>query len=79
MIGNVDNMLRPILVGLETKLPDARVLLTTLRSLSAFGFNGFIIGPIAAALILARENGSGAAARHPRDGERAIVAAATRH
>lgn len=53
VIGNVDNVLRPILVGRETKLPDALVLLTTLGGLSAFGFNGLIIGPIAAALFLA--------------------------
>ncbi len=53
VIGNIDNVLRPVLVGRETKLPDALVLLTTLGGLSAFGFNGLIIGPIAAALFLA--------------------------
>lgn len=53
LIGNVDNVLRPVLVGRDTKLPGALVLLTTLGGLSAFGFSGLIIGPIAAALFLA--------------------------
>ena len=53
VIGNVDNVLRPALVGRDTKLPGALVLLTTLGGLAAFGFSGLIIGPIVAALFLA--------------------------
>ncbi len=52
VIGNIDNVLRPVLVGRQTELPDALVLLTTLGGLSAFGFGGLVIGPIAAALFL---------------------------
>lgn len=56
VIGSLDNILRPILVGRETKMPDALVLLTTLGGLTTFGFNGLIIGPIAAAMFLAAWN-----------------------
>lgn len=50
VIGLVDNFLRPILVGRDTKLPDYLVLLSTLGGLVLFGFNGFVIGPLIAAL-----------------------------
>jgi predicted PurR-regulated permease PerM len=53
VIGLVDNVLRPILVGKETQLPDYLVLLATLGGLSAFGLNGFVIGPVIAALFIA--------------------------
>lgn len=52
VIGSVDNVLRPILIGRETKIPDALVLVTTLGGLDAFGFNGLLIGPVAAALFI---------------------------
>jgi predicted PurR-regulated permease PerM len=53
VIGLVDNVLRPILVGKETQLPDYLVLIATLGGLSAFGLNGFVIGPVIAALFIA--------------------------
>ncbi len=53
VIGLSDNILRPILVGRDTKLPDWLVLLSTLGGLIAFGINGFVIGPLIAALFLA--------------------------
>jgi predicted PurR-regulated permease PerM len=53
VIGLVDNVLRPILVGKETKLPDYLVLIATLGGLAAFGLNGFVIGPVIAAVFLA--------------------------
>jgi len=52
VIGSIDNVLRPILIGRETKIPDWLVLLTTLGGLAAFGFNGLLIGPVVAALFL---------------------------
>ncbi|MEG3175930.1 AI-2E family transporter [Sphingomonas sp. RB3P16] len=52
VIGSVDNILRPILIGRETAIPDALVLLTTLGGVASFGFNGLVIGPVAAALFL---------------------------
>jgi predicted PurR-regulated permease PerM len=52
VVGLVDNVLRPILVGRETKMPDYLVLLATLGGLAAFGLSGFVAGPIIAALFL---------------------------
>jgi predicted PurR-regulated permease PerM len=52
LIGLVDNLLRPILVGRETEMPDYLVLLATLGGLSVFGLAGFVAGPIVAALFL---------------------------
>ena len=56
VIGLVDNLLRPILVGRDTKMPDYLILLATLGGLTAFGVSGFVIGPILAALCLAGWN-----------------------
>ena len=53
VIGLVDNVLRPILVGKETRLPDYLVLIATLGGLAVFGLNGFVIGPVIAALFIA--------------------------
>ena len=52
VIGLVDNLLRPILVGREARMPDYLVFLSTLGGLQLFGVNGFILGPAAAALFL---------------------------
>ena len=53
IIGMVDNVLRPILVGKETRMPDYIVLISTLGGLGIFGINGFILGPVIAALFMA--------------------------
>jgi predicted PurR-regulated permease PerM len=53
IIGLVDNLLRPILVGRETRMPDFVVLIATLAGLELFGLNGFIVGPVIAALFIA--------------------------
>jgi predicted PurR-regulated permease PerM len=53
VIGLVDNVLRPILVGKETRMPDYLVLIATLGGLAVFGLNGFVIGPVIAAMFLA--------------------------
>ena len=53
VIGLVDNVLRPILVGKDTKMPDWLVLISTLGGMAIFGFNGFVIGPVIAALFIA--------------------------
>ena len=52
VIGLVDNLLRPILVGRDTRMPDYLVLLSTLGGLTVFGASGFVIGPVIAALFL---------------------------
>lgn len=53
VIGLADNVLRPILVGRDTKLPDYLVLFSTLGGISLLGINGFVLGPLIAALFLA--------------------------
>jgi len=53
VIGSIDNVLRPILVGRDTRLPDYVVLITTLGGISVFGINGVIIGPAIAAMFVA--------------------------
>jgi len=52
VIGLIDNLLRPVLVGRDTRMPDYLILLSTLGGLAMFGISGFIIGPIIAALFL---------------------------
>lgn len=53
VVGLVDNLLRPVLVGKDTKMPDYLVLISTLGGLEIYGINGFVIGPLIAALFLA--------------------------
>lgn len=53
VIGMIDNVLRPILVGKDTKLPDWLILLSTLGGISVFGINGFVLGPLIAAMFIA--------------------------
>ena len=52
LVGTADNVLRPILVGKDTKMPDVLILLSTLGGLGLFGAAGIIVGPIVAALFL---------------------------
>ncbi|MDA8453196.1 AI-2E family transporter [Acidovorax sp. GBBC 3334] len=53
VIGLVDNVLRPVLVGKDTKMPDYIVLISTLGGMALFGLTGFVIGPVIAALFIA--------------------------
>lgn len=53
IIGLADNFLRPILAGKDTKMPDYVVLISTLGGIAPFGLNGFVIGPVIAAVFIA--------------------------
>lgn len=53
VIGLTDNLLRPILVGKDTRLPDYVVMISTLGGMSVFGINGFVVGPAIAAMFIA--------------------------
>ena len=53
VIGMIDNLLRPILVGKDTRLPDYVIMITTLGGMAVFGLNGFVIGPVIAAMAAA--------------------------
>ncbi|MGL6112359.1 MAG: AI-2E family transporter, partial [Rubrivivax sp.] len=53
VIGLVDNVLRPMLVGKDTRLPDYLVMITTLGGIAVFGINGLVLGPAIAAMFIA--------------------------
>ncbi|KLI64565.1 AI-2E family transporter [Aurantiacibacter marinus] len=67
IIGMADNVLRPILVGRDTGIPDWLILISTLGGIAAMGLAGIVVGPMAAGLFLAgwsilyhaRESGTG--------------------
>lgn len=52
VVGTVDNVLRPKLVGNDTQLHELLIFFSTLGGLLMFGFMGFVIGPIIAALFV---------------------------
>jgi predicted PurR-regulated permease PerM len=52
VVGTIDNVLRPILVGKDAKMPDLLILVGTLGGLFLFGPIGFIVGPIVCGLFL---------------------------
>lgn len=52
VISVVDNLVRPTLVGKDTKMPDYLVLVSTLGGISVFGINGFVLGPVIAAIFI---------------------------
>ena len=53
VIGMADNLLRPILVGRDTGIPDWIVLVTTLGGIATMGLSGIVLGPMLAGLFLA--------------------------
>ena len=52
VIGLVDNLLRPCLVGMDTQMPDYVVLISTLGGIAIFGPDGLVIGPVIAAMFI---------------------------
>lgn len=52
VVGSLDNILRPILVGKDTRMHELLIFFGTLGGLLMFGIFGFIIGPIIAALFV---------------------------
>ncbi len=53
VIGLVDNLLRPPLVGKGTRMPDYVILISTIGGMALMGINGFVIGPLIAAIFIA--------------------------
>lgn len=53
IIGMADNVLRPMLVGRDTGIPDWLILISTLGGIGAMGLAGIVVGPMAAGLFLA--------------------------
>ena len=52
VVGSIDNLLRPWLVGRDSKLHDLVILFSTLGGLLVIGPTGFIIGPVLAGLFV---------------------------
>jgi predicted PurR-regulated permease PerM len=52
VVGSVDNLIRPRLVGADTKLHPLLILFSTIGGLLLFGVLGFLIGPILGALFV---------------------------
>ena len=52
VVGSIDNVLRPRLVGRDTRMHDLLILFSTLGGVLLFGVLGFIVGPIVAALFV---------------------------
>lgn len=52
VVGTIDNVLRPRLVGKDAKMPDLLILIGTLGGLFLFGPIGFIAGPLVFGLFL---------------------------
>jgi len=53
VVGSLDNVLRPILVGKDTKLHELMIFFSTLGGILMFGFPGLFIGPVIASLFVA--------------------------
>lgn len=53
VVGLADNLLRPLLVGRDTGMPDYLVLISTFGGIAVLGLNGFVVGPTVAAMFMA--------------------------
>jgi predicted PurR-regulated permease PerM len=52
VVGGMDNLLRPRLVGKDTRLHELMIFFGTLGGIFMFGVEGIILGPIVAALVV---------------------------
>jgi len=52
VVGGIDNLLRPYIVGHSARLPDLLVLVSTLGGIAMFGATGIIVGPVLAGIFL---------------------------
>ena len=52
LVSSIDNVLRPTLVGRDTKLHELLIFFGTFGGISLFGIAGFIVGPVVAALFV---------------------------
>jgi predicted PurR-regulated permease PerM len=53
VVSNIDNLLRPRLVGRQARIHDLLIFLATLGGIATFGVMGFIVGPALLSLFLA--------------------------
>ena len=52
IVGSLDNVLRPILVGKDTKMHELMIFFSTLGGIFMFGLSGVFIGPLIASLFI---------------------------
>jgi hypothetical protein len=52
VVGSIDNLLRPVLVGKDTNMHELMIFFGTLGGLFMFGMSGLLIGPLIASLFL---------------------------
>jgi predicted PurR-regulated permease PerM len=52
VVGSLDNILRPILVGKDTKMHELMIFFGTLGGIMMFGISGVVIGPLIASLFV---------------------------
>lgn len=52
VVGSLDNILRPMLVGRDTQMHELMIFLSTLGGIVMFGFSGIFIGPLIASLFV---------------------------
>jgi predicted PurR-regulated permease PerM len=52
IVGTIDNILRPRVVGGDTRMPDLVILVSTLGGLGTFGPLGIILGPVLAGVLI---------------------------
>jgi len=52
VVGQIDNIIRPILIGRDTRMHELLIFFGTLGGIALFGVFGFIVGPIVAALFM---------------------------
>jgi predicted PurR-regulated permease PerM len=52
IVGSIDNLLRPVLVGKDTQMHELMIFFGTLGGIIMFGVMGMIIGPIVGALFI---------------------------
>ena len=78
VVGSIDNLLRPRLVGRDTQMHDLLILFSTLGGIAFFGPIGFLVGPILAALFVTSWEIFADAFRDSLPGTSPIVAAPTR-
>jgi predicted PurR-regulated permease PerM len=73
VVGTVDNIMRPMLVGRDTKMHDLLILFSTIGGLFFFGATGFIVGPILAALFITVWEMFGVTFRNALPGRRIVT------
>jgi predicted PurR-regulated permease PerM len=52
VVSSVDNILRPMVIGSDTQIPDVLVTLSIFGGLAIYGITGLVIGPVIAGIFI---------------------------